>query len=267
MTSPFPGMDPYLEQPTFWSSFHNRLIVAISDAIEVNLSQQYYVEVEVRTYLGEGEESLLVGIPDAIVFSSQADNQPTSDLISSAMTTAVQPLPQQVMLPIPEEVNERYLEVREVATGEVITAIEVLSPKNKRAGKGRAVYEEKRSKVLGSLTHFVELDLLRGGESMPIIGNVPVRAYHILISRSHRRPVADLYRFTIQELMPSFPLPLRKGEPELIVELQEIFNGVYERGRYNSRIDYSRPLAPPVLSEADQEWAEALLALMLQKPE
>lgn len=136
MPSPFPGINPYLEQPVFWSSFHSRLVVALADAIEVNLSSQYYVEVEMRTYLGEGEDSLLVGIPDAIVFSSQADNQPVSDFSSSAMTTAVQPRPQRVTLPIPEEVNERYLEVREVATGEVITAIEVLSPKNKRAGNG-----------------------------------------------------------------------------------------------------------------------------------
>ncbi len=46
MLSPFPGMDPYLEQPIFWSSFHSRLIVAIADAIEPQLSSQYYIEVE-----------------------------------------------------------------------------------------------------------------------------------------------------------------------------------------------------------------------------
>lgn len=49
MPSPFPGMDPYLEQPTFWSSFHSRLIVAIADAIEPQLSSEYYIEVETRT--------------------------------------------------------------------------------------------------------------------------------------------------------------------------------------------------------------------------
>ncbi|MBV8886966.1 MAG: DUF4058 family protein [Chroococcidiopsidaceae cyanobacterium CP_BM_RX_35] len=37
MPSPFPGMDPYLEQPALWSSFHSRLIVAIADAIVVYL--------------------------------------------------------------------------------------------------------------------------------------------------------------------------------------------------------------------------------------
>ncbi len=30
MASPFPGMDPYLEQPAFWASFHRRLIGGIN---------------------------------------------------------------------------------------------------------------------------------------------------------------------------------------------------------------------------------------------
>jgi hypothetical protein len=33
MRSPFPGMNPYLEQPAFWSSFHTRLMVAIADTV------------------------------------------------------------------------------------------------------------------------------------------------------------------------------------------------------------------------------------------
>jgi hypothetical protein len=36
-------MDPYLEQPTFWSSFHSRLIVALADAIAPQLRPRYYV--------------------------------------------------------------------------------------------------------------------------------------------------------------------------------------------------------------------------------
>lgn len=75
MPSPFPGMDPYLEQPTFWSSFHSRLIIAIADAIEPQLGSQYYVEVETRTYQSDdSEDGLLIGIPDAIIFSDRSDN-------------------------------------------------------------------------------------------------------------------------------------------------------------------------------------------------
>jgi hypothetical protein len=50
MASPFPGMDPYLEQPGFWSSFHTRFMVAIADALDGQLFPTYYVDVESRTY-------------------------------------------------------------------------------------------------------------------------------------------------------------------------------------------------------------------------
>ena len=66
MSSPFPGMDPYLEQPAFWSSFHSRLIVAIADALAPQLLPHYYIEVETRTY-SEGGEDVMVGIPDGVV--------------------------------------------------------------------------------------------------------------------------------------------------------------------------------------------------------
>lgn len=67
MPSPFPGMNPYLEHPELWAEVHNRLIVAIADAIESDLSLKYRVKIEKRTYLSYGEESVLVGIPDLSV--------------------------------------------------------------------------------------------------------------------------------------------------------------------------------------------------------
>jgi hypothetical protein len=79
MPSPFPGMDPYLEQPTLWPSFHFRLIGAIAAAIEPQLSSHYYVEVETRTYQGEATEDLLIGIADAAIVASAAASPSPSD--------------------------------------------------------------------------------------------------------------------------------------------------------------------------------------------
>jgi hypothetical protein len=103
-------------------------------------------------------------------------------------------------------VREGYLEVRDVMTGEVVTVLEVLSPGNKRPGRGRRVYVLKRQRILESQTHLVEVDLLRGGESMPVLGKRPQTAYRIVISRSAWRPRAAWYAFGMQELIPSFPL-------------------------------------------------------------
>jgi Protein of unknown function (DUF4058) len=67
-------------------------------------------------------------------------------------------------VPLPEEVRETYLEVRETGTDDVLTVVEILSPTNKRPGPGRRIYEDKRMERLASKTHLVEIDLVRVGE-------------------------------------------------------------------------------------------------------
>jgi hypothetical protein len=257
MASPFPGMDPYLEQPTFWSSFHSRLIVAIADALAPQLLPQYYIEVETRTYL-EGEDELLVGVPDGVVYvPSNADSAEQEVVPQGGI--AMQVRPQKVTLPMGSEVKERYLEVREVGTDAVITVIEVISPKNKQGGKGRTKYERKRETVLETQTHWVEIDLLRAGKPMPMRGVSGVMDYRVLVSRSNLRPEADLYGFTLRQVMPMFPLPLRQEDEAVMVDLQTIFSGVYDRAGYGVRLNYQQPLPPPALSASNQQWMTDLL--------
>lgn len=148
-------MNPYLENSELWSEVHSRLLVAISDAISPQVLPKYRVAIEKRVYQ-VNEESLSV---------VSAPNKPIN-----------------VNIPIPEEVIERYLEVREVGTGEVITVIELLSPKNKLSKEGRNAYENQRQKILGSPTHLVEIDLLRSGKPMPIAGKDIPSSYRILVS-------------------------------------------------------------------------------------
>lgn len=46
MPSPFPGMDPYLENPEFWAEVHHRLITAIAIALAPPLRPKYQVAIE-----------------------------------------------------------------------------------------------------------------------------------------------------------------------------------------------------------------------------
>jgi hypothetical protein len=247
-------MNPYLELPALWHEFHNRLIVALSDALTPYLQPRYYMAVETRTYMDDNNPELLVGIPDAIVLTV------SKTPVAHPTTTATQARPKQIRLPMPVEVKERYLEVREVGTHQVITVIEVLSPKNKRKGEGRTAYEKKRQRVLGSASHLVEIDLLRENIPMPMIGVEETSDYRIVVSRATNRPMADLYEFQLGEPIPNFSLPLKPDDPELAVDLQAVVLGVYDRGSYHIRIDYHQPVPPPKLSEADQQWVDALLA-------
>ena len=262
MSSLFPGMNPYLESPAFWSSFHTRLLVAIADALAPQLRPKYYIEVETRTYqnLDDHEDELLIGIPDAAVLSSSSLNLSSENLQLNTGATLTQNRPQSITLPMPVTVKERYLEVRELGSDAVITVIEVLSPKNKQKGMGRTAYERKRGRILGSLSHLIEIDLLRGYAAMTMLGAVQPTDYRIIVSRSSQRPKADLYGFNLPEPIPSFPLPLKPEDEEPIINLLTIVEGVCERASYNERIDYRQPPPPPKLSEAAQKWLDDLLA-------
>lgn len=254
MNSPFPGMNPYLENPVFWSELHHRLITAIADVIEENIPPQYRVAIEQRTYLSDDSDSVLVGIPDVSIFSPQTS--PTQYSKTATQATTSEGIT--VMIPLPEHTTENYLEIREVTTGFVVTSIEVLSPKNKRPGEGRKAYELKRKQVLASLSHLVEIDLLRNGKPMLLLGEVPVTDYQIIVSRSEKRPQAKLYGFSVREQIPVFPLPLQSEDTEPILDLQSLLHGIYNRARYHLAIDYNQEPTPPLKAE-DAVWSDDLL--------
>lgn len=253
MPSPFPGMNPYLENPELWSEVHNRTIVAIADAIAPDLRPKYYAAIEKRIYSSEIEDSVLVGIPDVAVYSKRSISQQSRSTVTLPSQTEAIP----VTIPLPEEVRESYLAIKEVGTGTVVTVVEIISPKNKRPGKGREAYERKRQQVLASITNLVEIDLLRSGKPMRIIEKVQ-SDYRILISRGDRRPRAYLYAFNLRDEIPSFPLPLQSGDREPLVELQNLLNGVYDRAGYDSRIDYTQEPVPKLKTE-DAAWVDELL--------
>ncbi|MEO0350912.1 MAG: DUF4058 family protein [Cyanobacteria bacterium P01_A01_bin.15] len=251
MPSPFPGMDPYLENPEIWPEVHSRLIVAIADVLAPNLHPNYYAAIEKRTYLNTPEDSILIGIPDVSVA-----NRPSTPKTESRTTTTL-PQAEIVTLPLPEEVTERYLEIRDTQTSAVITAIEILSPKNKRSGEGRTAYLRKRQQVLTTQTHLVEFDLLLTQTPMPL-GTETTVDYRILVSRSNTRPKAELYGFNLQKPIPKLYLPLKSGDTEPEINLKAILDDIYDRAGYSFRIDYQQP-AQPALDKTIQEWAIALL--------
>ncbi|MCY7323209.1 MAG: DUF4058 family protein, partial [Phormidesmis sp. CAN_BIN36] len=62
------------------------------------------------------------------------------------ITVVMPPLkcPQSVVLPMMITLKEWYLEVRELGSDAVITIVKVLTPRNKRQGRGRMAYERQR---------------------------------------------------------------------------------------------------------------------------
>jgi hypothetical protein len=258
MPTPFPGMDPYLERRGLWEEVHTHLIVGIQHFLTPLLRPKYRVAVEHRTYLALlPPDEQLIGLPDLLITPGQ-----TGSPIAVAMPALAADEPVIGELPMPEEVKERYLEVRDVATQEVITVIEILSRSHKLSKEGRAQYEEKRFKVLASRTSLVEIDLLRVGQPLEMKlrtqNGVDHSDYRIVVSRSWQRPRADLYLFNLRDPIPSFPIPLRYGEAEPVLPLNQILHELYDQSGYDLAIDYRRPPEPPLDGE-DFAWAAALL--------
>jgi hypothetical protein len=252
MPSPFPGIDPYLEHPALWPDVHNGLIAGMQEALAPQLRPRYYVAIEERTYVDESSELALVGRPDVAVVSNPSG--PERTVASASTTTAAI----EVTLPIPETARETYLEIRGVVEGDVVAVVELLSPANKRAGEGRRLYLDKRRRILGSLTHLVEVDLLRAGERMPFRGAPQGDGYTILVSPHWRRPAARVHAFSVRDPIPAFALPLRERDEQVAVDLGAVLASRYDRVGYDLRIDYAAEPQPPLAAE-DAAWADALL--------
>lgn len=253
MPTPFPGMDPYLEQRGIWEQVHADFIVDIRRYLETRVRPRYHVSIEQRTYLALlPPKEQLIGIPDVLVL------EPSGGFaFQTLVADTIAAEPEVGVLPMAEEVRERYLEIRDVQTELVVTVIEILSPSNKLSKTGREQYETKRMNVLSSLTNLVEIDLLRAGRPFAMKASRQTD-YRIVISRRQQRPHADLYLFNLRQPIPSFPIPLRPGEQEPVLPLNQLLHTLYDQGGYDLAIDYSRPADPP-LSEADTQWATELL--------
>lgn len=248
-------MNPYLEQPDFWSDFHNQLVASLARVLVPELLPKYRVVMDKWVYKVGAGSAIAIGIPDVAVQQSRTQ-QPIVQSVTKAAQATIQPI--QVTVPLLEEVRQAYLEVRDSATQAVVTTIEVLSPANKR-GEGRRKYEMKRQQVLESLTKLVEIDLLRDGEVLPVgepVGEQNFSShYRILVSRATDRPIADLYPFNLGDRVPAFPLPLHPEDAELTVDVQQLIDDLYDQLGYEYFINYHS--SPPV------PWSESDIAAVL----
>ena len=253
MPSPFPGMNPYLEHPDRWPTVHNRLIVGLADLLTPQLLPKYQVDIDKRVYEVTGLNTVLIGRPDVTVQESRTHTPKQKMSVSVNVKRA----PLKVTLPMAEEVREPYLEVKDTETQKVVTAIEILSPTNKR-GEGRQKYIEKREKILNTRTNLIEIDLLTQGDPLPVSQQDIFSHYRILVSRSSVRPSADLYAFNLPEPIPDFPLPLAEVDTEPTIDLQSLLENVYERSGYDYFIDYNKDIELS-LPDSDIDWINSQL--------
>ncbi len=252
MPSPFPGMNPYVEQDAFWQDFHLEFLPAIRARLVAQVRPKYIVMLDEHRYVQEisPKPRRLVGRADV----SLAARHKARD--EGAAGVEVLEAPAQVQIPVQNVRRVPFLEVRDRLGRELITVLELLSPANKRAGADREQYVAKREQLLQSAGHFVEIDLLRGGRPMPL-KNRPKCDYSVLVSRAEARPWAGFWPIRLRQRMPVIPIPLLPGDPDARIDLQEILDLVYDAAGYDDFIYAGRP--EPQLSSKDGAWARTFV--------
>ncbi len=255
MPSPFPGMNPYLEQPGVWRDFHESFIAAARVALTPHLVPRYFARIEATLYIRERPDR-----PPEPFGAADVSVHPEAVATARQATTAAPAAtaPATVGLP-PRLQTERlsHLRVIDAGTREVVTVVELLSPSNKYAGPDREQYLEKQARVLQSWTSLVEIDLLRGGPRMPW-ADMPACDYNAVVSRPTDRSRADFWPIRLRDPLPAVPVPLAPGEPEPRLDLQALLHQIYDGAGYRYFL-YAHPPAPR-LAPDDDAWAAALVA-------
>ncbi len=263
MPSPFPGMNPFLEHPDVWSTLHGRMLGAMADRLSAQVRPDYLVHMESHLWIHEraddyedgGSSRRLIGRGD--VSLSQRANATGVDFGGPEVETAVLTPAIRILIPQVDIERQRYLEIRDRRNRELVAVVELLSPVNKKPGPDRVQYLTKRSEILASQAHLVEIDLLRCGRAMPDQER-PSSTYGVMVSRVEERPAADFWPIGLRQPLPTIPVPLRQAISHASLQLQELLHEVYDRGTYAQEI-YELEAEPP-LDPADRDWAEDVLS-------
>lgn len=255
MKSPFPGMDPYLESPAWWSDFHSRFVNAWCEAVADALPAAYEASLGDRVYLVDHDpDARKLGYPDVAVTHGETTFPWQST--GSALAATLEPIT--IPLTILEGPRESYIEILHQPERSLVAVLELLSPANKEQ-PGRTEYLAKRRALLFQDVHVVELDLLVEGRRPPLEKPLPPADYYYFLSRAEARPDCQVYRWTVRQPLPTLPVPLRAPDADLHINLAAVFQTAYERGRFRRRINYQGP-SPRFLSPDDRQWAQTVLA-------
>jgi hypothetical protein len=251
MSMIFPGMDPYLEDPQIWHGVHNSLIVYIRDHLQPLLRPRYIAALEDRVFV-EGPDREI--IPDVWLRRSNGRSGGQAAVLATGNAPVIVEAHEL-------EIHETYIEILDRQSGQrVVTTLEVVSPTNKYAGHGRALYVDKQREVRASPVHLVEIDLLRTGPHVLAVPEWLARSqgdydYLICVNRAvGRRTKFELYPCALRQPLPPIRVPLAEGDPDVILDLQAVLAHTYEAGSYRDRLNYGAPGVPPLAPE-DQEWA------------
>lgn len=271
MPSPFPGMDPFLEEASVWSKLRAVLVSEIARQLNDWLPEPFVAKVAPR---GVEDKPSLTRFPVPPTLCSTRPRSRKKTAVAAG-TTADEPWI--VPFPGPESRDDRLVLITDSRQpGRVVTVVEVLGVDHKTERSARDRYANTQREVLESDASLVEIDLLRGGERvLPsfflehfIAELQPTPDYVVLVSRAWRRIGSGLgyrgYSWSLREKLPTIMIPLRSETDEVPLDLQAAWTVAYDSLVASGGIDYG-VLPSPDLAVDDAIWAEEIRQLCLSE--
>jgi hypothetical protein len=256
-------MDPYIEASRLWEDFHTSLIAQIAIQMADAAPERYVVRTGERSYLvlveSQGKDSHPF-VPDVSVTTPRGRKKGTKKAGAALAEPAIQDKPHVLRAFIEDEHREKFVEIYETDPEmRLVTTVEVLSPANKRPGTpGWDVYQRKRQSLLLGSVNLVEIDLLRGGQRMPMLDPWPKGPYVLMVARARKPQACLVWEGHFQRPLPPIPVPLARPDPDLSLNLQPLIDTIYQRFRYARSIDYAVELTPS-LSPEEAAWCRQQL--------
>ncbi|MEO8270231.1 MAG: DUF4058 family protein [Aureliella sp.] len=253
MRCPFPGMDPYLERSEIWPDFHDSLIAAIRGCLQPMLRPRYAALTQDRLYVVESDRPIR---PDVGIIRT------SSKLPQGGVATLEADAPSAVFDFDQEQIREPLIHIIEPAAGNrIVTAIEVLSPDNKRNGPGRDSYLRKREEYWHGEANLIEIDLLREGEATTRVAPErleSLRPWSYLIGISRVYPCRqEVFAVALRSRLPKIPVPLAHNDADITLDLQAAFNRCWDEGPYPELLSYNG-FPPGTLTNEDATWAREI---------
>ncbi len=263
MPSPFPGMDPYLESTEYFGDFHDSYIIHLKESLQTILPPPYFAATGRRIWVEVSQRYI---DPDVRIHKNGTGPAAAQKADHAAVAVAAK---KPIVVHVPhDERRETFVDIFVGKQGErqLVTTIEVLSPSNKAPGEhGRDLYIKKQEELLNSHTHLVEIDLLRGGvhsTAVPIERAIHAAGpfdYHVCIHRFHDWEDFHVYPIALHEPLPVISVPLLPQDPQIDLNLQNVFDRCYDGGAYHRVVRYAQDRLEPPLRPEQAEWAKQAL--------
>ena len=264
----FPGMDPYLEG-YLWPDVHLALAAQIRRQLEPFLRPKYVARLAIRM-VGDAAEGIEIAPTngDSPGPGSQPDIEvvkrtpparaaaPSAPFVQSSLPIS----PPTAVLTLPEPIQRRLVtvEVRDAASNELVTAIELISPTNKRLPDLHR-YRSKRRALLTAGKNLLEIDLIRRGTRPFAFSGMPAATYAVALTRGDNPSRVEFWALNLPDPLPVLPTPLLAPDPDVALDLGSALRTVYEEADYDLSLDYTQAPPPPALREADASWLATLL--------